>query len=303
MTTTDLLRSVPFEVTRADADNGDGLTMEGYAAVYNTPTRIDSWEGTFDEQIKRGAFKKTIQERTPVLQFDHGAHPLIGSIPIGSITDLREDARGLKVAARLSDNWLIQPIRDAIASGSVDGMSFRFQVVREEWRTSDGDLITDPYEIMDRLYNADPDEPPLQRTLIEVRMAELGPVVFPAYKETTVGVRARGLASALESDEEARRRVRRGLATNEDVAPVDDPQMRAEIARAVLFDVAVKTNSYEHQDAPINDHPSNDEDTPVISDHLSSKERSDESRRAAMRDQARDLRARLTLAEAKKGRI
>ena len=125
-----LTRSVPFRLERATED-GDGLTLEGYGAVFDTPTRIDSWEGAFDEVIARGAFAKTLQERTPVIQFDHGHHPLVGSIPIGSPEILREDAQGLYVKARLHDNWLIQPVRDAIASGSIDGMSFRFSVVKE----------------------------------------------------------------------------------------------------------------------------------------------------------------------------
>ena len=163
--TYEVCRFVPFEVTRADED---GLTLEGYAAVFNSPTLIDSWEGRFEEVIERGAFAKTIESRTPVLQFDHGTHPLIGSIPLGTIKTLREDSRGLFVRARLSDNWLIEPIRDAIRDGAVNGMSFRFRVIIDEI-----DNQTDP---------------PL-RTLKEVSMPELGPVVFPAYEDTSVGVR------------------------------------------------------------------------------------------------------------------
>jgi hypothetical protein len=47
------------------------------------------------EQIAKGAFTKTISERTPVLQFDHGHHPVVGSMPLGQITKLREDAKGI----------------------------------------------------------------------------------------------------------------------------------------------------------------------------------------------------------------
>ena len=38
---------------------GDGRTVEAYAAVFDTPARISSWEGEFDEQIARGAFNRT----------------------------------------------------------------------------------------------------------------------------------------------------------------------------------------------------------------------------------------------------
>lgn len=184
----DLARTASFVLERATDDN-DGLTLEGYAAVFGEPTRIDSWEGRFDEVIQRGAFAKTIKERTPVLQFDHGHHPMVGSIPIGSLEVLREDDRGLFVKARLHDNWLVQPVRDAIASGAVDGMSFRFSVVKETVDES-GDIPT--------------------RTVQEVKLYELGPVVFPAYLTTSVGVRS------------------------EVAALVSDPAARAELARALL---------------------------------------------------------------------
>lgn len=185
----DLIRSVPFEFIRGEDDPGDGLSLEGYAAVFDSPTRIDSWEGTFDESIARGAFKKSIRERTPVLQFDHGRHPSIGSIPIGSIDSLAEDSQGLHVKARMHDNSLIQPVRDAIASKSINGMSFRFNVVKDEWRDKRGNLITDPDEVQ-RLISQPGTRGVLQRTLKELKVPELGPVVFPAYAETSVAVRA-----------------------------------------------------------------------------------------------------------------
>ena len=96
----DLIRSVDFALVRSE-DGGDGLTLEGYAAVFDSPTRIDSWEGQFDEVIQRGAFKKTLRERTPVLQFDHGQHPLIGSIPLGTIQSVLVE----KVAEGHTRDW------------------------------------------------------------------------------------------------------------------------------------------------------------------------------------------------------
>lgn len=199
-----LTRSAPFSVTRAET-TGDGLTLEGYAAVFGTPTRIDSWEGTFDEVIERGAFAKTIAENTPVLQFDHGQHPLLGSIPLGSITVLREDDNGLFVRARISDNWLTQPIRDAIADGAITGMSFRFSVVRDEWDTS-GDVDV--------------------RTLREVRLYELGPVVFPAYPDTVVGVRSKDIETLL-SDTEIRDALAKVLTFGHETSPADSDAARS----------------------------------------------------------------------------
>lgn len=234
-----LVRSVPFQLVRADEDDaGDGLTLTGYAAVFGQATRIDSWEGAFDEFIRKGAFRKSIRERTPVLQFDHGRHPLVGSIPIGKIRELHEDEQGLYVSARLSDNWLIEPVRDAIRDEAVDGMSFRFTVVREEWRDADGKLVK-PEELEHLLWDPG-DRGPLKRELIELKCAELGPVVFPAYEGTSLGVRAREVATLISRDSELQREVRSALARDAAAVPdagnlPADPARRREVARAILF--------------------------------------------------------------------
>lgn len=174
-------RSVSF---RAEPSS-DGLTLEGYAAVFNDWTEINDWDGKYQERIAPGAFKRTLGMRTPVLQFDHGAHPLIGSIPLGRFTKIEEDNHGLFVRARLSDNWLIEPVRDSVRDGAVTGMSFRFRVINDQWESVDGED---------------------HRTITEVELYEAGPVVFPAYESTTVGVRSRQTALAL-TDPEVRREV------------------------------------------------------------------------------------------------
>jgi HK97 family phage prohead protease len=130
---TEEVRQVEFRAS----EGNDGQTLEGYAAVFNEWTDIRDSAGIYREQIAPGAFKRTLGQRTPVLQFDHGQHPLIGSLPIGVPSVIREDKNGLFVRARLSDNWLIEPVRDAIRDGGISGMSFRFRVVKDEWGTDD----------------------------------------------------------------------------------------------------------------------------------------------------------------------
>jgi len=174
-TLTDLVRHVEFRAV--DAPTRDGLTLDGYAAVFNDWTVIEGPDGPFRERIIRGAFAKTIAERTPILQFDHGTHPVIGSIPLGVVTALEEDEHGLRVRAQLADNWLVAPVRDAIANGSIDGMSFKFRVVQQDWERAD-----------DRMF---------ERSITEIALYEVGPVVWPAYESTSVGVRSAEIAAAL----------------------------------------------------------------------------------------------------------
>jgi HK97 family phage prohead protease len=165
----DFTRSVEFRAEPA----GDGLTFSGYAAVYNSVTRINSaYEGKFDEQVAPGAFARFLRQQMPVLMFEHGQHPLIGSMPLGVIQRASEDETGLHIEARLSDNWLIEPVRDAVRDGAVTGMSFRFKVPKggDRWERRAGDVDL--------------------RTLLDVDIPELGPVVFPAYEPTTAAVRS-----------------------------------------------------------------------------------------------------------------
>lgn len=187
-------RAVEF---RASGETGDGRTLEGYAAVFNTPTEINSWEGNFTEEMAPGAFTKTLGERMPVLQFDHGRDARTGTVPIGKIEQIREDANGLYVQARMYDNPVVEPIRQAIEGGSIDGMSFRFKVNNETWRDKDGKPV--PASELQRLLYRPGDRGPLKRTITEVELYEAGPVVFPAYESTSVGVRS--LLTGLDADE------------------------------------------------------------------------------------------------------
>lgn len=188
-----LSRTVDFTVEeRADGEN-TGRKLSGYAAVFNQDTPIRSWEGSFDERIAPGAFTKTLAERKPVMQFDHGRDSRFGSLPIGNFTTLREDPQGLYVEGDLFDH--AAPIAEAIRSGAVSGMSFKFGVVRDQWTDVNGKEINSKRELQDLLWGDGKDlngeqRGPLKRTIKEVRMIEAGPVVFPAYPQTSVGVRS-----------------------------------------------------------------------------------------------------------------
>jgi phage head maturation protease len=259
--TNDLLRMASFAVRSGDPGepDPDGLTLDGYAAVFNRETIIDSWEGRFKEVVDPGSMRKSFREKPPIVQFDHGTHPTIGSLPIASVRSITEDSDpvlapegGAHIVARLFDNWLVEPVRNAIAEGAISGMSFRFGVVRDEWRQADGTAVTgdDLYAELERTWFSDvPDDELLVRHLREVRVPELGPVVWPAYAETSVGVRGR--------------KVTIDLATIR-----SDPAQRRMLAEAVL--IADHVERDEERDAPLltghpaEQHPTQTDDSPQV---------------------------------------
>ena len=174
----DLIRMTDLAVAdlelRADDDASVG-TLVGYAAVFDEPTVINSWEGKFVERIAPGAFTKTLTERGDRIKvlFNHGFDPVIGDKPLGKPTTQTEDDRGLWVEVPLDDTSYNRDLVASLRSGAIDGMSFRFSVVREEWIEPE-----DETELPTRI-------------LREVKLYEFGPVTFPAYEATTAGVRAR----------------------------------------------------------------------------------------------------------------
>jgi phage head maturation protease len=238
----DLLRMVPFAL-RADDDSdspNDGLTLDGFAAVFNSLTLIDSWEGRFWEQTLPGSMKKSFREKPPKIQFDHGRHPLIGSIPIARLTTAEEasdpvlaPSGGAHIVGRVFDNWLMEPVRDAIAEEAIDGMSFRFSVVREAWFEADGRPIRDEEKLREILrrswYEDVPEDELPRRDLKELRVPEAGPVVWPAYDATSVGMRSQTITI--------------------DLGRLGDREQRKTLAQAVLLADSAD-RSTEQDDAP-----------------------------------------------------
>lgn len=232
------VREAPFALRAASVDGTrDGLTLDGFGAVFNSLTIIDSVEGRFCEQIANKAMDRSFRETPPKVQFDHGRHPMIGSIPIAQLVSIREDTDpvlapngGAHVIARIFDNWLMAPVRDAIEAQAIDGMSFRFSVVRESWSYADGKPIRDERALLVELERtayddvADDDLP--IRTLRELKVPEIGPVVWPAYSDTSVSVR-----SVI------------------DLGRLHEPEQRKLLARAVfLADAAEKDDEIAQRD-------------------------------------------------------
>lgn len=138
-------------------ETGDGMTFEGYAAVFNSPSQ----PLPFIETIKPGAFKRSLQGRhRMMLLWNHNASEPLASTRNGSLK-LVEDARGLKVVATLANTQTGRDVAELIRSGVIDAMSFGFQVKKDSW-SADGN----------------------NRTLEEVAVHEVSLTSFPAYEGT-----------------------------------------------------------------------------------------------------------------------
>lgn len=167
------VRAAPEVRASDDDDSGDERTLFGHAAVTGQWTDLEDFVGPYREQIAPGAFTKTLKERGgPVVMFNHGRDPGTGQKPLGETLVAREDDTGLYIEARLFDTHYVRELLPALESGTIDGMSFMFDIISELWTWA-----SDSKSGMD------------ERTIQEVRLYEAGPVVFPAYEQTDVGIR------------------------------------------------------------------------------------------------------------------
>lgn len=121
------------EVRFASDDAG---TFTGYASVFG---EADS----YGDIIKAGAFKKSIASRAKnggvALFWNHSSDQ-----PIGIWTELSEDAKGLKVAAKL----VTETVRGAetlalIKAGAVSGLSIGFRAISSERGANGARVLTE----------------------------------------------------------------------------------------------------------------------------------------------------------------
>lgn len=94
------------------------MRFAGYAAVFDRPDRGGDVvrAGAFERSLKRGAGS------VPLLwQHDQGR-------PVGRVEYLKEDRRGLRVIARLSDGRAGRAAAALLREGRVAGLSFGYKV-------------------------------------------------------------------------------------------------------------------------------------------------------------------------------
>ncbi len=161
---------VKFEMREAS----DGMTFEGYAAVWDSPSE----PLPFTERIRQGAFDRSIKRaRNDIkLLWNHDSGSILGSTRAGTLK-LLEDNVGLKVIASLPETTAGKDAAILLKRGDIDSMSFGFSV------PAGGDS-----------WNSDGSE----RTLNSVRLHEVSIVGNPAYSGTAGKTLVRGLDKIAE---------------------------------------------------------------------------------------------------------
>ncbi|PKA40444.1 HK97 family phage prohead protease [Rhizobium sullae] len=152
---------------RADSDK---RTLVGYAAKFDRIANIGNY---FQEKIAPGAFSDAIKGDIRAL-VDHDPGRVIGRTKSGTLR-LQEDGVGLLVEIDVPNTTDGNDLWELVSRGDISGMSFGFRVTKETWDET-GDVPV--------------------RTIEKLELHEVSAVAWPAYEDTTIGLRSLEAARA-----------------------------------------------------------------------------------------------------------
>ena len=149
-------------------DGGGAITFDGVASVVGVGYAVRDKFGEFEEEINKGAFHRTIAQRSDVrLLKNHDASNVFARTKSGTMT-LSDDPHLRAHAPSLDpSNPAVQILRSELKRGDIDQMSIGMRVLDDEW-------------------NADM----THRTIKEISLAEVSIVAFPASPTTSATVRS-----------------------------------------------------------------------------------------------------------------
>jgi len=193
MTMLDEAPTVTGPITRSFAiddlvvrSDGDGRTVDAYAAVFGQPTEVQDQYGHYFETIERSAFDGVIKRNVkPKVMFNH-ARDIFGnpsdkwSAPVAVHRSMTPDGRGLRVSSWYVKTPAGDEALELVRSGAVDGFSFSGKPNRS--RTIAAARGNDLPTIVRQ----------------ELGLAEYGPAVFRVYEDARVlAVRSQQIADEI----------------------------------------------------------------------------------------------------------
>ena len=151
-----------FEMRIAEGD----MHVEGYAAVFDSPTTLYSYDGVdYKEEIDTKAFDNA-EMQDVVMNYNHAGKP-VARTKNGTL-ELSTDMTGLHIRADLSGTEEGRRLYEEIKGGYIDKMSFAFTVSEDSY---DRDTHT-------------------RRVLGIKRLYDVAAVDMPAYDATSISARS-----------------------------------------------------------------------------------------------------------------
>lgn len=193
--------------------DGEAKKLVGYAAVFyrngdpQTEYRfkIKTQSGRpreVVERIEKRAFDGVESDNDVVGLVNHDPNKILGRVGAGTMR-LQVDDKGLRYEIDLPNTPEGLAIAESVRRGDISGSSFSFNTKSggEKWAAADGGVEL--------------------RTLTSVKVLDVGPVTFPAYKGTSVASRADGDSGDADRSYEAWQRTRREIEVRSRLVSLD----------------------------------------------------------------------------------
>ena len=207
--------------TKASIRQSDENKIVGYASVYfnesDPATQFDLFgDGSVLERIVPGAFDEVISGEEDVRGlFNHDPNYVLGRTTAGTLT-LTSDETGFHYDTDTPDTQVGRDTKTLIDRGDITGSSFSFYPDLVEWKE-------------ETINGRDVDV----RYIKRARVADVGPVTFPAYEGTTANARSKDDVHAeWQAWQEEKQRLRADDETGEedDVEPTTPDSDLAAVA-------------------------------------------------------------------------
>lgn len=148
------------------ADEGDGRTVSGYAAVYRSVSN-ELWG--FEEVIEPGAFDNADFSDVRAL-FNHNPDHILARTSSGTLSLVNDD-EGLKYEFEMPDTTVGRDLLVMMKRGDISQSSFAFTIKEDSWEEREGKLPLRHIRQIDTVY-------------------DVSPVTYPAYEQTSTSVRS-----------------------------------------------------------------------------------------------------------------
>ncbi|HEY9375028.1 MAG TPA: HK97 family phage prohead protease [Streptomyces sp.] len=163
------------------AESGNPVMVLRFSA-FGAWYEINSYyEGRFLERVLPGAFSKTITERGDKVKilFNHGMDFFVGDKILGVPETLQERGDGAYAEVPLLDTSYNRDLIPGLSARGY-GSSFMFNVTDELWNHEPEASSHNPEGLP-------------ERSILQVRLFEAGPVTWPASQAATAGLRSVGM--------------------------------------------------------------------------------------------------------------
>ncbi|MEQ1969411.1 HK97 family phage prohead protease [Xenorhabdus nematophila] len=158
-----------FEIRTASLSASD-KKLTGYVIKWNSRSHV-LWD-EFIEQFAPNAFSASLTANTDVRAlYEHDHMNLLGRTTSGTL-QLSEDTTGLRFELTPPDTQLGRDVLTLVERGDIQGMSFGFRAIKDQW-----DVGQEPYV----------------RTVLEAELREITITSLPAYPESGVEIAKRSL--------------------------------------------------------------------------------------------------------------